>query len=125
MHEYSLIRSLLSQVTDILHQHDGEAVEVIRVEMGPLSGVERQLVEIAYDQQIEDTPCCGAELQIQEIPLTAVCRSCGVDFQVHRFRFACTDCGSDQVRVTGGDEFRLLDVQIRCSSESNPQEQPL
>ncbi len=123
MHEASLVRSLLSQVAVLLEQHSGEAVERIRVEMGPLSGVERPLVEIAFADQVDETPCRGAQLQIEEVPLSAVCRDCGNEFDIERFRFLCPSCESTQVRVVSGDEFRLLDIEIRqTQAEATSQE---
>lgn len=113
MHEASLVRSLLRQVSDLLIAHDGQAVETIRVELGPLSGVERLLVEIAFRWQVNDSLCRGATLQIEEVPLSAVCRDCGDEFDIEGFRFRCTACDSPRVQVTGGEEFRLLDVEIR------------
>lgn len=113
MHEASLVRSLLRQVSDLLVAHQGESVEVIRVEMGPLSGVERVLVEIAFTEQVDSTPCRGAKLEVTEVPLSAKCRECRAEFAIERFRFVCPECGSPHVQVTGGEEFRLLDVDLR------------
>ena len=117
MHEASLVRSLLRQVSDLLIEHDGESVETVRVEMGPLSGVERPLVEIAFQLQVHDTLCRGATLIIEEVPLSAVCRDCGNEFDIERFRFVCRACDSTRVGVTGGDEFRLLDIGIQTKKE--------
>lgn len=113
MHEASLVRSLLRQVSDLLIAHQGESVEVIRVEMGPLSGVERVLVEIAYADQVDSTTCRGAKLEVTEVPLSARCRECRAEFAIESFRFVCAKCGSPHVQVTGGEEFRLLDVDLR------------
>ena len=115
MHEASLVRSLLRQTGDLLVAHHGEAVETIRVEMGPLSGVERVLVEIAFADQVDSTPCRGARLHVTEVPLSVVCRECRDEFSIENFRFVCPACGSPQVQVTGGEEFRLLDVEIRTT----------
>jgi hydrogenase nickel incorporation protein HypA/HybF len=117
MHEMSLVRSLLRQVSDLLVEHQGESVATIHVEMGPLSAVERPLVEIAFAEQLNSTLCRGASLVIDEVPLSAVCRDCGLEFEIPQFRFLCTHCSSRQIRVTGGDEFRLMDVEINCSHD--------
>lgn len=117
MHEASLVRALLRQVSELLVEHGGESVVLIRVEMGPLSGVERPLVEIAFAEQVDATVCRGAELRIEEVPLSAVCRDCGDEFDIERFRFLCPACDSGRVQVTGGEDFRLLDIEIRQTHE--------
>ncbi|NQV27428.1 MAG: hydrogenase maturation nickel metallochaperone HypA [Rhodopirellula sp.] len=118
MHEASLVRSLLRQVGELLFEHEAEAVVTIRVEMGPLSGVERVLVELAFADLVESTECRGANLIVEEVPLSARCRDCAADFEIERFRFACSHCGSSRVQVTGGEEFRLLDVELKVPQES-------
>lgn len=125
MHEASLVRSLLRQVSDLLADHQADSVATIRVEMGPLSGVERVLVEIAFADQVDATPCCGAQLEVTEMPLSAICRECDAEFSIQSFRFICRECGSTQVQVTGGEDFRLLDVELRTRQmhESERQEQ--
>ncbi|MCA9077515.1 MAG: hydrogenase maturation nickel metallochaperone HypA [Planctomycetaceae bacterium] len=116
MHEMSLVRSLLRQVSELLLEHNGDAVKTIHVEMGPLAGVERVLVELAFEQLIEDSLCRGAQLVIDEVPLSAICLECDVEFDIKLFRFVCRDCESQRIRVTGGDEFRLIDVDIEVTS---------
>lgn len=113
MHEMSLIRTLIRQVAQIAVENAADAVERVRVELGPLSGVEPVLVDLAWQQLSPETICRGAELIQDEIPLSCRCRACGQDFQVPDIRLECPECGSDAVQVTGGDEFRLLDVTIR------------
>lgn len=118
MHEASLVRDLLQQVSQLMREHQGESVEAIRIEIGPLSGVERPLLEIAFAQQAPETACRGAQLQIETIALSAACRDCGEAFCVERFRFVCPACQSSRIQVTGGDEIRLLDVSIRTNRQA-------
>lgn len=116
MHEASLVRSLLQQVEQLLRAHGGAAVQNITVEVGPLSGVEPLLVLEAFQRLAPDSPAAAAAtLQIEEVALEAACGDCGSGFQVHSFRFQCPACGSQAVRVTGGDEFRLLSIGIAPS----------
>ena len=122
MHETSLVQSLLTQVATILHDHPGSRVESIRVEIGPLSGVEPLLISSAFDRLVESTPCRGAALRIEQIELTARCRDCDSEFVLDQFRFVCPNCASDRVTILRGDEFRLLDITLDgdgCSGEGH------
>ena len=83
--------------------------------MGPLSGVERELVELAWRQLVPQTVCSDSALVLEEIPLCCRCRGCGHGFQLSKISFVCPECSSDSIEVTGGDEFRLLDVTIRAT----------
>lgn len=112
MHEGSLVQSLLDQVARLLAEHRGSAVEEIRVEIGPLSGVEPLLVRSAFDRLAPGTAADGARLTLEEVPLTARCKECRQEIEIRDFRFHCPLCGATHVEVIRGDAFRLLDVTI-------------
>ncbi len=118
MHELSLVRSLLRQVERLRRQHGGIAVETIEVEIGPLSGVEPLLVREAFDALVVEESLAGAELVIHNVPLTARCLNCCADFELTEFDFCCTSCESRSIKITGGDEFRLLTVSLQSDLEA-------
>jgi hydrogenase nickel incorporation protein HypA/HybF len=113
MHEQSLVRSLLSQVQNDVVPNASCRVDEVRVEIGPLAGVEPLLVQSAFEQLVESSSLRGARLVIDVVPLSAECTACAEEFDVERFRFRCPACGSPQVRVTRGDAFRLVSITIR------------
>ena len=113
MHEQSLVLSLLSQVQNCIAPYRGCCVDEIRVEIGPLTGVEPLLVQSAFEQLVETSSVRGARLVIEDVPLMAVCTACEKSFEVAEFHFACPACLSRQVRVTRGEEFRLVSITIQ------------
>lgn len=115
MHEVSLVKSLLQQVTDIAKQHKAGSVREIRIEIGPLSGVEKVLVHEAYMQLAARYVGSECRLVIEEIPLQGKCETCGKSIVIQDFQFRCPACGSSDVNITGGDAFRLLDISIDTS----------
>ena len=117
MHEVSLVRSLIRQVERIASDEKCGAVTEVRVSIGPLSGVEPLLVQGAFDQLAPDSSLTGCRLRIDHAALEARCRQCGEDFAVESFVFKCPVCGSGLVRVTAGDEFRLVSISVEetCS----------
>lgn len=115
MHEESLVRTLLQQVEEVARQHAATRVQVVEVEVGPLSGVEVPLLQSAWERLLSQSACGNAELTVRQVPLTAVCSDCGKDLIVSNFRFQCTACGSQAVRITGGDQMRLLQVTLETA----------
>lgn len=127
MHERSLVKSLLQQVNRVTKENDGaEVVEVI-VEIGPLSGVEMNLVRIAFDElcgvvdlvkdpegdgSLARSTTAGARLHIVEVPLSVRCTRCDIVSELTDFVFRCGRCGSGKVTVVGGDEFRLISLTL-------------
>lgn len=115
MHETSLVRSLLHQVERIATDHGGQAVTRIEVEIGPLSGVEPLLVRQAFDRLVGHSCWPAAELAIEEVPLEGCCENCNSEFAIEGFEFRCAVCASTSIRITRGDEFRLLNVTIETT----------
>lgn len=112
MHETSVVRALLDQVTEIVRREGGGTVETIRIEIGPLSGVEPVLVSSAFADLVSRSECSGSRLEIVETTLQVACRSCGATTELPDFRFRCRTCGARDVDVVRGDEVRLVDVTV-------------
>jgi len=111
MHEQSLVRSLLKQVETLRCEYDGGYVSEVRVEKGPLSGVESFLLSGAFELLSKGTAAEDAILVIDEVPLMAKCKLCSRDFEINNFVFRCPVC-SGNVKVTRGDEFHLISVSF-------------
>lgn len=112
MHEFSLVRSLLEQVDRIVIEQGGRAAVEVRVEIGPLSGVEPLLVKEAFTQLAGKTT-----LIVDEVALAARCDSCQVEFELDTFRFVCPRCGNRETSVVRGDAFRLMSVTVDVPEE--------
>jgi hydrogenase nickel incorporation protein HypA/HybF len=112
MHEISLVRSLIKQVQNVVANEGGGKVSAIHVSIGPLSGVEPMLVQCAFEQLAPESQLNHAILTIDGTQLEAICERCNASFIVESFCFQCPTCQSRSVRITKGDEFRLLSVSV-------------
>jgi hydrogenase nickel incorporation protein HypA/HybF len=112
MHEMSLVRSLLEESQRLCAEQGGAAIESIRLELGPLSGVEPLLVESAFEQLSAELGLAGVRLDIEETALEARCRNCWAYFEVRDFRFVCPTCGARQIAITRGDGVKLVSITI-------------
>ncbi len=112
MHEFALVRSLLSQVAQIVEADGGGSVQEIRVRCGPLAGVEPTLMREAFALLRRDSAFVEAELVIREEPLRARCRRCDQTFEPQRFRFRCPHCGSVDTITESGDAVMIESVVV-------------
>lgn len=110
MHERSLVRALLRQVESLAADHPENRVVQVRIRVGEFSGVEPELLAMAYDDLIGETPFHSAELTLERVPLEAMCESCGQSFRIERFQFQCNTCGSLRLSLQGGEELLLESV---------------
>ncbi len=112
MHELSVAEELLSQIEAISTREGAKKVLRATVLLGPLSGVEREPLEFAF-QSLSDGPLLkGVELIVEESPLLLRCRSCGRDSKAAGASLLCGLCGSEDVSVAGGREFMLKSLEV-------------
>jgi hydrogenase nickel incorporation protein HypA/HybF len=114
VHEYSLVRSLLGQVDNLLSAYGARHALEIRIAIGPLSGVDATLVKLAYEDLTIHQAGTAARLNIELVPLLARCDACDIEFEVIDFRFRCARCDSGAIRVTSGDGVQLVDITVDC-----------
>lgn len=107
MHEMNIMRRLLDQVTELQRANGGGAVREIRVQVGPLSGVEAELMLSAFALLSGPAQLESATLAIDEVPLLVHCRACSSDFTPVKFHFSCPACGATNTVITQGEAIVL------------------
>ena len=73
MHELAICQALVSQVEAIAAQRTA-LVRQVRVGIGPLSGIEPQLLESAYPLACAGTRAEGSQLEIQKTEVRVRCQ---------------------------------------------------
>jgi len=117
MHELSVCQSLLEQVERVAADHGAERVERIRVRIGPLSGVEADLLRSAYPLAAAGTIAEGAELDIEPAPVLVHCFTCGAETEATPNRLLCGACGDWHTRLVSGDELLLASLELSVPDE--------
>jgi hydrogenase nickel incorporation protein HypA/HybF len=118
MHELSVCLSLLEQVERIARDHGAERVELIRLRVGPLSGVEAPLLRHAYPLAAAGTIAADARLEIEPAPVRVHCIDCGSESEASANRLLCTSCGSHHTRLTSGDEMLLASLEMTLPEDA-------
>lgn len=112
MHEMSLCEGVMQVIEGAAAQQGFSKVEVVRLEIGNLAGVELESMRFCFDAITRDGIAEGARLEIIEVPGQAWCLPCGKTVTVKQRFDACPECGSYQLQVTGGDELRIKDLEV-------------
>jgi hydrogenase nickel incorporation protein HypA/HybF len=112
MHELAICQSVLAQALAVAASHDGRSVGRITLRIGPLAGVEPDLLSAAFPIVAAGTPCDGAILAIETIDVQVRCRNCGATAVVRPNRLLCAACGGWQVTLLSGDEMLLASVDL-------------
>ena len=112
MHELAVCQALIEQVERVARQNDAQRVVSIVITIGPLSGVEPQLLEHAYPLAAAGTLAEHASLVIETVPIRVRCRTCGAETDAAANRLVCGTCSDWQVDVIGGEEMILKRVEV-------------
>ncbi len=117
MHEFSICRGLLDQVTVIAGEHRARAVVAIRLGVGPLSGVEPGLLDRAFSVARCGTLAGNADLIVETSPIEVRCRTCARVSEARANRLLCGYCSDFRTDVISGDELILISVELDCADE--------
>ena len=112
MHELSVCQALIAQVEQIAAQHAAQVVKSVHLRLGPLSGVEPQLLQDAYPMACAGSVAAGSVLLIDLAPLKVKCQTCGAETQASPNRLLCGQCGDYHTQVVSGDEMLLMSVEL-------------
>jgi len=112
MHELAICQSLINQVEGIALQHRAKSVSLIVVGIGPLSGVEAQLLKNAYPIASAGSVAENTELVIEYLPVKVKCNNCGCESDALPNKLVCKQCGNWQTSLVSGDELLLMSVEL-------------
>lgn len=112
MHELSVCQELLAQVRATARAHGAASVGRITLKLGPLSGVEPDLLQRAFVVARAGEMTERAELVVTAAPVVIRCRSCGAEHEAQSNRLVCAECGDYHVDLVGGDELLLARIEL-------------
>ncbi len=112
MHEMSICESILGVIEQQAVAQAFSRVRRLRLEIGPLAGVEIEALRFCFDAVMRGSLAEGAALEIIEPPVSAWCMQCAEAVEVRQRFDACPKCGGHQVQITGGDELRIKDMEV-------------
>jgi len=112
MHELSICQSLLREVANVAAAHRATAVTRIFVAIGPLSGVEAQLLTRAFALARLGTVAQTAALAVEASPVVVWCDICELETAVPVNRLLCGQCGAWKIALKSGDELLLKRVEL-------------
>lgn len=121
MHELAVAQALVEQVESVIRQHHASTATLIRVRIGPLSGVVSELLGNAFPLAAAGTRMEHAMLDLVAAPITVRCETCGAETEAAMNRLACGACGDWHTRIVSGDELLLESVELE-STPSLPTE---
>ena len=120
MHEMSIAHGLVEAVTEATVARGGVRVTRVKVRIGCVSGVVPEALAFAYEVAIDGTMLDGSVLEIERVPLTLSCGTCGESAcEDGAPQFVCPSCG-DLAAVLHGRELELIEMEIDDEPAATP-----
>jgi hydrogenase nickel incorporation protein HypA/HybF len=112
MHELSIAESLIEQVVNAMKREGASKISSITVDVGVLSGVDPEALQMGFNVASEGTLAQGAKLTIQKIEAKIFCKTCQKESVVEDFCFLCPKCGSTEVEMKEGRELKVREMEV-------------
>lgn len=119
MHELAICEAVLGQVLDHAAPRGPGRVGRITLRIGPLAGVEPQLLRAAFPLVAAGTRCEGAALIIEDVAVAVHCAPCGLTSPALPNRLLCAGCGGWRVSLVAGDEMLLARFELLAETPEN------
>ncbi len=114
MHEYSIIQALINQVENIAKENGAKEVKKIIIKIGVMSGVEVELLKIAYDTFKEISPFTKSSkliINLQKVKIK--CLECNSENELKKSEYLCPKCKSDKLDIIDGEDMYLESLEMK------------
>ena len=109
MHELAIADSIV-RIAD--GHAAGRRVTKIHLKVGHLRQVVPSALSFSFELVAQGTPVEGAELEMEDIPATGLCRGCGEESRLKNFPLACESCGSFDLKIVTGEELYVESLEM-------------
>ena len=117
VHELAVCQGLMRQIEGVAAQQHARQVTEIELGIGPLSGVESELLRRAWPLACAGSIAADARLVINTLPVRVHCTRCDRDSDARVNRLVCGHCGDWQTRLVSGDELLLVSLSVERHEE--------
>ncbi|HDI59733.1 MAG TPA: hydrogenase maturation nickel metallochaperone HypA [Desulfobacteraceae bacterium] len=113
MHEMGLALEIIDIATaSIPADLVGARVARVNLTVGKLSAVVPGSLRFCFQVASRETPLEGAELNIEEVPVVALCKECGHRWTIEEPVFRCPACDSPRIEVVSGRELDIRSIEL-------------
>ncbi|MBW1841136.1 MAG: hydrogenase maturation nickel metallochaperone HypA [Deltaproteobacteria bacterium] len=113
MHEMGIAMQILEIATASIPDDVTDVrVERVNLRVGKLAAIVPESLRFCFEIAAKDTLFDGAVLDIEEIPVVAVCKDCHHKWTIGEPVFACQKCKSGSIQIVSGRELDIVSIEI-------------
>jgi hydrogenase nickel incorporation protein HypA/HybF len=112
MHELSIAMSIVEMAEEEALRR-GERIAAVHLKLGVLAGVVKEALLFNFEIACQGTLLEGAQLAIEEIPVTAYCPKCCAPRGAESVqRLVCVECKTPLSEVIEGRELQVTALEL-------------
>jgi hydrogenase nickel incorporation protein HypA/HybF len=112
MDEHEIANHVLEVVDEAAYRRSARRILGLHVEIGGRRVFDPDRLQSVFSDAARGTVAEGAQLVIKVLPVRHHCQNCGHDFFASGVERPCPDCSCPHTEMIGGEELRLLDMQL-------------
>jgi hydrogenase nickel incorporation protein HypA/HybF len=113
VHELSITESILNAAISHAQKANAKKVTDLHLVIGSLSSIVDDSVQFYWEMISKDTLCEGSQLHFKRLKAQVQCQECKKEYELEHELLPCPQCGSMNIRILSGDEFRLESIEIQ------------
>ncbi len=82
------------------------------LKVGHLRQIVPSALAFSFELVAQGTPIEGAELALEEVAATGLCRGCGVESRLESFPLQCRACGGFDLEIVEGEELYVESLEL-------------
>ncbi len=113
MHEMGIAMEIIDIAkASIPEDMKNAPVKRVNIRVGKLSAVVPNSLNFCFEIAAKETPLSGAELNIEEVPVKASCKSCNHEWMIDSPVFKCPECDSSAINILSGRELDIVSIEV-------------
>ncbi len=111
MHEFSIIENIIEIVLQEMPKHNLKKVETVSLRIGEMRQVVPEAMHFGFECISKNTPLEGAQLNIENVPITGRCSKCGHELQLNSWLENCPQCQHSKIDIISGKELEIAEFE--------------
>lgn len=116
MDEHELANHILQVVDQTAYRMSANRVMAVHLAVGGRRVFNLERLQVQFHALARGTVAEDAMLLVRVLPVSHHCQQCGGYFQGSGTDCPCPQCGHPHTEIKGGEELRLLDLEIDDSA---------
>jgi hydrogenase nickel incorporation protein HypA/HybF len=111
MHELSMVSSIFRILETVAEENRLTSITKVKLKIGKLQQIVPEMFTFAFETVAKGTKAEGAQLEIEDVPITMQCQACETVFVVEEHMYICPECSGTSLTTQQGMEIVLESVE--------------